>query len=120
VDPDSIWTELSDLSLTMAPADPTSRDELTVTFHWIGGSCGRYEAYAKVQPMPTNGGPREVFLYFGQLSEELCTDIKPQAFGFTMKSLPPGKYRFRQMPHPKLRNGPWSPDPYRVRYVQVR
>ncbi len=120
VDPDSIWTALSDLSLTMAPADPTSTDELTVAFHWIGGSCGRYEAYAKVQPAPTDGGPRDVFLYFGQLSDELCTDIKPQSFAFTMKSLSPGKYRFRQMPHPKLRNGPCTPDPYRVRYVEVR
>jgi len=120
VDPDSIWTQIPEGSLTIIPKDPKSTDELTVTFHWIGGSCGRYEAYAKVQPAPADGGPRDVFLYFGQLSEELCTDIKPQAFGFTMKSLPPGKYRFRQMPHPKLRNGPWSPDPYRVRYVQVR
>jgi hypothetical protein len=91
-----------------------------VTFHWIGGSCGRYEAYAKVQPAPADGGPRDVFLYFGQLPGALCTDISGQSYGFTMKSLPPGKYRFRQMPHPKLRNGPWSPDPYRVRYVEVR
>jgi len=120
VDPDSIWTELSDMSLTILPASPTSRDELTVTFHWIGGSCGRYEAYAKLQPAPKDGGPRDVFLYFGQLSGELCLDIKPQSFGFTMKALPPGRYRFRQMPHPKLDHGVWAPEPYRVRYVEVR
>jgi hypothetical protein len=120
VDPDSIWTELSDMSLTIVPASPTSRDELTVTFHWIGGSCGRYEAYAKVQPVPKDGGPRDVFLYFGQLPCELCLDIKPQSFGFTLKALPPGRYRFRQMPHPKLEHGVWAADPYRVRYVEVR
>jgi len=73
-----------------------------------------------MQPAPSDDGPRDVFLYFGQLSDELCTDIKPQAFGFTMKALPTGRYRFRHMPHPKLRNGAWSPDPYRVRYVEVR
>ncbi|MCB9163663.1 MAG: hypothetical protein H6592_04365 [Flavobacteriales bacterium] len=120
VDPDGIWTELSDMSLTITPDKPTSRDELTVTFHWIGGSCGRYEAYANVQPAPKDGGPRDVFLYFGQLSGELCMNIKPQSFGFTMKALPPGRYRFRQMPHPKLERGVWAPDPYRVRYVEVR
>jgi hypothetical protein len=120
VDPDSIWTEYSDLSLTIAPADPTSSDELTVTFHWIGGSCGQYEAYAKVQPASKDGGPRDVFLYFGTILPAQCEDHAEQSFGFTMKSLPPGKYRFRQMPHPKLRNGAWSPDPYRVRVVEVR
>lgn len=120
VDPDSIWTELSDLSLTIAPADPTSTDDLTVTFHWIGGSCGRYEAYAEVQPKSKEDGPRDVFLYFGTILPAQCEDHSEQSFGFTMKSLPPGKYRFRQMPHPKLRNGPWAPDPYRVRYVEVR
>ncbi|MBL8002962.1 MAG: hypothetical protein JNL05_13495, partial [Flavobacteriales bacterium] len=120
VDPDSIWTELSDMSLTITPVAPTSNDELSVTFHWIGGSCGRYEAFAKVQPAPKDGGPRDVFLYFGQLPGEMCCDIKPQSFGFTVKSLPPGRYRFRQMPHPKLEHGIWTPDPYRVRYVEVR
>ncbi len=120
VDPDSIWTEVPEGSLTIMPKAPTSSDEITVTFHWIGGSCGRYEAYAEMQPAPSDDGPRDVFLYFGQLSDELCTDIKPQAFGFTMKALPTGRYRFRHMPHPKLRNGAWSPDPYRVRYVEVR
>ncbi|MCU0320507.1 MAG: hypothetical protein MUE88_10595, partial [Flavobacteriales bacterium] len=120
VDPDSIWTQIPEGSLTIMPKDPTSSDDLTVTFHWIGGSCGRYEAYAKVQPRTKESEVRDVFLYFGQLQGELCTDIKPQSFGFTMKSLPPGKYRFRQMPHPKLRNGPCTPDPYRVRYVEVR
>lgn len=120
VDPDSIWTELSDLSLTMAPADPTSSDELTVTFHWIGGSCGKYEAYAKVQPRTAESEVRDVFLYFGTILPAQCEDHTEQSFGFTMKSLPPGKYRFRQMPHPKLRNGAWTPDPYRVRYVEVK
>lgn len=120
VDPDSIWTELSDMSLTIGPAEPNSHDELTVTFHWIGGSCGRYEAYAKVQPAAKDGGPRDVFLYFGQYPGEICADLKPQSFGFTMKALPPGRYRFRQMPHPKLEHGVWAPDPYRVRYVEVR
>lgn len=120
VDPDSIWTELSDLSLTILPAKPTSSNELTVTFHWIGGSCGKYEAYAKVQPAPKDGGPRDVFLYFGQHPGEICTDIKPQSFGFTMKALPLGRYRFRQVLHPKLEHGVWSVDPYRVRYVEVR
>jgi hypothetical protein len=120
VDPDSIWTEMSDMSLTIVPAEPTSSDELTVTFHWIGGSCGKYEAYAKVQPVPKEGGPRDVFLYFGQLPGEMCCDIKQQSFGFTMKPLPPGRYRFRQMPHPKLERGVWAADPYRVRVVEVR
>lgn len=120
VDPDSIWTELSDLSLTILPAKPTSSNELTVTFHWIGGSCGKYEAYAKVQPAPKDGGPRDVFLYFGQHPGEICTDIKPQSFGFTMKALPLGRYRFRQMPHPKLELGVWAPDPYQVRHVDIR
>jgi hypothetical protein len=120
VDPDSIWTALSDLSLTMAPADPTSTDELTVTFHWIGGSCGKYEAFAKVQPRTKDSEVRDVLLYFGTILPAQCEDHAEQSFGFTMKPLPPGKYRFRQMPHPKLRNGPWMPDPYRVRYVEVR
>ena len=120
VDPDSIWTEFSDMSLTIVPAKPTSKDELAVTFHWIGGSCGRYEAYAKVQPAPKDGGPRDVYLYFGQFPGELCADLKPQSFGFTMKALPPGRYRFRQMPHPKLEHGVWAPDPYRVRHVDIR
>jgi hypothetical protein len=120
VDPDSIWTEMSDMSLTIVPADPTSTDDLTVTFHWIGGSCGRYEAYAKVQPAPKDGGTRDVFLYFGQLPGEMCCDIKQQSFGFTMKPLPPGRYRFRQMPHPKLERGVWAADPYRVRTVEVK
>lgn len=119
VDPDSIWTEIPEGSLTIVPKDPTSSDDLTVTFHWIGGSCGRYESYAKVQPTPKDGGPRDVFLYFGQLPGELCTDIKRQSFGFTMKALPPGKYRFRQMPQPKL-GRPSAPDPYAVRVVEVR
>ncbi|HRO98643.1 MAG TPA: hypothetical protein PLN54_04355 [Flavobacteriales bacterium] len=120
VDPDSIWTEIPETALTIMPKDPTSSDEFTVTFHWIGGSCGRYDAYAEVQPAPKDGGVRDVFLYFGQLSGELCADIKPQAFGFTMNALPPGRYRFRQMPHPKLEHGVWAPDPYRVRYVEMR
>ena len=120
VDPYSIWTEIPEGSLTIMPKDPMSSDDLTVTFHWIGGSCGRYEAYAEVQPALRDGGVRDVFLYFGQLQGELCTDIKRQSFGFTMKPLPPGRYRFRQMPHPKLRSGPCTPDPYRVRYVEVR
>jgi len=120
VDPDSIWTEISDMSLRIVPADPTSDDELTVTFHWIGGSCGRYEAYARVQPAPKDGGPRDVFLYFGQLPGEMCCDIEQQSFGFTMKPLPPGRYRFRQMPHPKWERGVWVANPYRVRVVEVR
>ncbi|MBL7940222.1 MAG: hypothetical protein JNL43_12745 [Flavobacteriales bacterium] len=120
VHPDSIWTELSDMSLSIVPASPTSRDEFTVTFHWIGGSCGRYEAYAKVQPAPMDGGPRDVFLYFGQLPGEMCCDIKPQSFGFTVKSLPPGRYRFRQMPHPELEQSALAADPYRVKIVEVR
>lgn len=120
VDPDSIWTELSDLSLMIAPADPTSSDEITVTFHWIGGSCGKYEAYAKVQPRTAEREVRDVFLYFGTILPAQCEDHAEQSFAFTMKSLPPGKYRFRQMPHPKLRNGPCTPDPYRVGYVEVR
>lgn len=120
VDPDSIWTALSDLSLMIAPADPTSSDEITVTFHWIGGSCGKYEAYAKVQPRTAEREVRDVFLYFGTILPAQCEDHAEQSFAFTMKSLPPGKYRFRQMPHPKLRNGPCTPDPYRVGYVEVR
>ncbi len=119
VDPDSIWTELPEAALTIMPKAPTSNDELTVTFHWIGGSCGRYEAYAEVQPMAKEDGTRDVFLYFRQLPGELCCDIKPQSFGFTMKPLPPGRYRFRQMPHPKLGQGS-APDPYAVRVVEVR
>lgn len=119
VDPDSIWTEITEDLLSIAPTDPTSTDELTVTFHWIGGSCGQYEANAEVQPPSTKGGPRDVFLYFRQLPGPICTDHQPQAFGFTMKALPPGRYRFRQMPHPKGGGG-WAPDPYRVRVVEVR
>lgn len=120
VDPDSIWTELSGEDLSIVPADPTSKDALNVTFHWIGGSCGKYEAYARVQPAPQDGGPRDVFLYFGAILPAQCEDMQPQSFGFIMKPLPPGRYRFRQMPHPKLERGVWSPDPYRVRYVEVR
>ena len=120
VDPDSIWTELSDMSLTILPAEPTSHDEFTVTFHWIGGSCGQYEAYAKVQPAPKDSEVRDVFVYFGATLPAQCEDHAPQSFGFTMKALPPGRYRFRQMPHPKLERGVWAPDPYRVRYVEVR
>jgi len=120
VDPDSIWTELSGEDLSIVPADPTSNDELTVTFHWIGGSCGKYEAYAKVQPAPMDGGARDVFLYFGAALPAQCEDMQPQSFRFTLKPLPPGRYRFRQMPHPKLGHGVWAPDPYRVRYVEVR
>jgi len=120
VDPDSIWTEILEDQLRVKPAHPTSKDEITVTFHWIGGSCGRYEAYADLQPAPKDGSPRDVLLYFGQLPGALCTDIKPQSFGFTMKPLPPGRYRFRQMPHPKLERGVWVADPYRVRVVEVR
>lgn len=120
VDPDSIWTEISEQDLTILPAAPTSSDELTVTFHWIGGSCGQYEAYAKVQPAPKEGGPRDVFLYFGATLPAQCEDMQPQSFGFTTKPLPPGRYRFRQMPHPKLEHGVWAADPYRVRYVEVR
>lgn len=120
VDPDSIWTELSDLSLTIAPAAPTSSDELTVTFHWVGGSCGKYEAHAEVQPRTAASEVRDVFLVFGTILPAQCEDRAEQSFAFTMKPLPPGKYRFRQMPHPDLRNGAWMPDPYRVRYVEVR
>ncbi|MBL7985217.1 MAG: hypothetical protein JNM91_09475 [Flavobacteriales bacterium] len=119
VDPDSIWTEISEMDLTILPAAPTSSDELAVTFHWIGGSCGRYEAYAEVQPASKDGGPRDVFLYFRQLPGEICCDIKPQLFGFAMKPLPPGRYRFRQMPHPEMDRRS-APDPYRVRIVEVR
>ncbi len=119
VDPDSIWTEISEDELTIAPTAPRSTDALAVPFHWIGGSCGRYEAHAEVQPASENGGPRDVFLYFHQLPGEICEDMKPQSFGFTMKALPPGRYRFRQMPHPKGASG-WAPDPYRVRVVEVR
>jgi hypothetical protein len=120
VDPDSIWTELSDMSLTITPAKPTSSDELTVSFHWIGGSCGKYEAYARVQPAPKDGGPRDVFLYFGATLPAQCEDNAPQSFGFTLRPLPPGRYRFRQMPHPTLHHGGVAPDPYRARYVEVR
>jgi hypothetical protein len=120
VDPDSIWTEIFEDQLMVKPAHPTSKDEITVTFHWIGGSCGRYEAYARVQPAPKDGGPRDVFLYFGQLPGEMCCDIEQQSFGFTMKPLPPGRYRFRQMPHPKLERGVWVANPCRVRVVEVR
>jgi len=119
VDPDSIWTEISEEALTIVPKDPSSTDELTVTFHWIGGSCGKYEAFAKVQPRTTEREVRDVFLYFGTILPAQCEDHAEQSFGFTMKSLPPGKYRFRQMPHPKLRNGSWSPDPYRARGIVV-
>ncbi|MBL7940223.1 MAG: hypothetical protein JNL43_12750 [Flavobacteriales bacterium] len=120
VDPDSIWTEVSEEALSILPLDPTSRDELTVTFHWTGGSCGQYDGYAKLQPAPKDGGPRDVFLYFGATLPAQCEDMQPQSFGFTMKALPPGRYRFRQMPHPKLAFGVWTPDPYRVRVVEVR
>ncbi len=119
VDPDSIWTEIPEATLTILPKSPTSKDELTITFHWIGGSCGRYDAYAEVQPKGKEDAPRDVFLYFAQVPGELCCDIKPQAFGFTMKSLPPGRYRFRQMPHAKFGRGS-APDPYAVRYVEVQ
>jgi hypothetical protein len=120
VDPDSIWTEISEQDLTILPAAPTNSDELTVSFHWIGGSCGQYEAYAKVQPRGKESEVRDVFLYFGATLPALCEDIAPQSFGFAMKQLPPGRYRFRQMPHPKLERVVWAPDPYRVRYVEVR
>lgn len=120
VDPDSIWTEIAEGSLTITPADPTSKDGITVTFHWVDGSCGKYEAYAEVQPVSQEGGPRDVFLYFGATLPAQCEDMQPQSFGFTMKALPPGRYRFRQMPHPTLERGVWAPDPYRVRYVEVR
>jgi hypothetical protein len=120
VDPGSIWTEIPEEQLSISPTHPTSRDSIGITFRWIGGSCGRYEAYAKVQPAPKDGGPRDVFLYFGQLPGEMCCDIEQQSFGFTMKPLPPGRYRFRQMPHPKLERGVWAADPYRVRVVEVR
>jgi len=120
VDPDSIWTEFSDLSLTIGPDDPTSSDELTISFHWIGGSCGRYEAYAKVQPRTKESEVRDVFLYFGTILPAQCEDHAPQSFGFTMKPLPPGRYRFRQMPHPKWERGVWVANPYRVRVVEVR
>ena len=119
VDPYSIWTEIPEGSLTIMPKDPMSSDEISVTFHWMGGSCGRYEAYAEVQSAPRDGGVRDVFLYLAQLPGELCCDIKPQSFGFTMKPLPPGRYRFRQMPHPEL-GRPSAPDPYAVRVVEVR
>ncbi len=119
VDPDSIWTEIPEATLTILPKSPTSKDELTITFHWIGGSCGRYDAYAEVQPKGKEDAPRDVFLYFAQVPGELCCDIKPQAFGFTMKSLPPGRYRFKQMPHAKFGRGS-APDPYAVRYVEVQ
>jgi len=119
VDPDSIWTEISDLDLTILPAAPTSSDEIAVTFHWFGGSCGRYEGYAEVQSAAKDGGQRDVFLYFRQLPGEICCDIKPQSFGFTMKPLAPGCYRFRQMLHPDVERGS-APDPYRVRVVEVR
>ena len=36
-----------------------------------------------------------------------------------MNPLPPGRYRFRRMPHPKLGKGS-APDPYAVRVVEVR
>ncbi|HRH70066.1 MAG TPA: hypothetical protein PLB89_11215 [Flavobacteriales bacterium] len=119
-DADSIWTELSDVSLTILPAKPTSNDELTVTFRWIGGSCGKYEAYAKVQPAPKDGGPRDVFLFFGQYPGLICADINQQSFELRMKALPPGRYRFRQMPHPKLEQSALAADPYRVKIVEVR
>lgn len=120
VDPDSIWTEFPEDALTIVPQNPTSKDELTVTFHWIGGSCGQYEAYAKVQPITKDSDLRDVFLYFGATLPAQCEDIQPQSFGFTMKPLPQGRYRFRQMPHPTLEHGAGAPDPYRVRYVEVR
>ncbi len=120
VDPDSIWTEIPAEILTTSPADPTSTDLLSLTFHWIGGSCGRYEAHAEVQPPAKENGAREVYLYFGQRPGEICCDLKPQAFGFTMDALPPGKYRFRRMPHPQLGEGGGWRDPYAIRYVEVR
>ena len=120
VDPDSIWTEISDMSLTIVPAEPISNDEITVTFHWIGGSCGQYEAYAKVQPAPKDSEVRDVFLYFGATLPAQCEDHAPQSFGFTMKALPPGRYRFRQMPHPTLKHSVWAPDPYQVKMVDVK
>jgi hypothetical protein len=119
VDPDSIWTEISEQDLTILPAAPTSSDELTVTFHWIGGSCGQYEAYAKVQPRGKESEVRDVCLYFGATLPAQCEDMQPQSFGFTMKPLPPGRYRFRQMPHPKLEDAAGSPQPYRVREIVV-
>ena len=63
---------------------------------------------------------RDVFLYFGATLPAQCEDMQPQSFGFTMKPLSPGRYRFRRMPHPKLEDAAGSPQPYRVRYVEVR
>lgn len=119
VDPDSIWTEIPDEMLSISPASPTSKDELVVTVHWIGGSCGHYAAKTELLPRQDHQDFRELILYFGATLPAQCEDHQPQSSSYTISPLPAGRYRLKRMPHPSLPEAGWAPDPYAVRFLEV-
>lgn len=119
VDPDSIWAEIPDEMLSISPSSPTSKDELVVTVHWIGGSCGHYTAKTELRPHRDQQDFTELILYFGAALPAQCEDHQPQSFSCTVSPLPAGRYRLKRMPHPSLPEAGWTPDPYAVRFVEV-
>lgn len=117
---DSIWREIPAGTMTLSPAEPTSRDSIGITLHWIGGSCGSYVGSARIAPGTTHDPVSDLLVYFEGPLGTVCQDIRPQAFTIRTGPLPRGQYRIRMDVAP----GEFSPmtglDAYAVRYFEVR
>jgi hypothetical protein len=119
VDPAAIWSELPESILTVLPAAPTSRDPISLTFHWIGGSCGRYADSVQVRPMDPVTGRIPIAVGFG-LMGEICCDIRDQHHTMKLPPLAPGRYRLSIGAPPKGLIPVLRGDPYIVRDFEVR
>ncbi|MBL7952178.1 MAG: hypothetical protein JNM62_10710 [Flavobacteriales bacterium] len=121
VDPDDIWSDISEEWLALEPVVPSSTDSVDIHLRWIGGSCGKYAATTEVLPQRPDQDFREVILRFGAELPPLCEDNAEQHFIHRMQRLSPGRYRLRRLPHSTLpEGGGWHPDPYRVKYFEVK
>lgn len=120
ISPDSIWREIPAGTMTLSPAEPTSRDSIGITLHWIGGSCGSYVGSARIATATPPGTITDLLVYFDGPLGEICTDIKRQSFTIRTGPLPPGRYRIRMDVAPGDRSAMTGLDTYDVRYFEVR
>lgn len=120
VDPDSIWRTIPEEQLSILPVLPKAKDSISITLHWIGGSCGQYASEAEVLPQQPDQDFREIVLRFGAKLAPMCEDLQPQRWTHVMPPLPPGRYRLKRADMPGLQGAAWASDPYAVREFEVR
>lgn len=120
VSPDSIWRTITPDVMVIEPARPTPQDSIAITFHWLGGSCGRYRGAAQLQQHEPGSPFTTLLVDFSGPLGFLCEDIKPQRFTFRTAPLPPGRYRIRMDLPPGGRTAMVGLDAFDVLDFEVR